>query len=373
MRWPTKIETVSKVSLGKGSPAISYGAELLLDGLMNDPTANRWTEYNGAYCDLVWGRFLFPTPIVPPYTIRVKRSGAAGNFRIGVQQVVPVLTIGKQYRVTGWAASNGTETPRIFGNPAADYWIGGATTGWSPFDFIIVADATSIRFGLETANIGGLVSYDGCSVTEAITAIAYYDMKPAGDIVPDLSVKGNDATIEGPTHSRTILGDAMQFDGVDDTLDITGITSTSQTYTFSLWLNSNTPASTNQFLLDVETGRLILGFFTATNGVIGFHDGVWHDIGASPNDGLWHHLVYLFDSANTVARLYIDGAQLGADQGYTPRNIGAQVAIGSRYSKDSSFFEGTIANFAMYEEVMTTAWITAEYAKGLPAGWHSDW
>lgn len=219
-----------------------------------------------------------------------------------------------------------------------------------------------------------LISMPSLSVDPSESGlIVGYNMKPEGDRLIDVSSSGFDGTIDGATHENTTMGPALRFDGVDDYINVDSIASTNKTYTFSMWVNTSTGLTTNRFIFDSSGGRLILGFYTSTSGKIGFYDGSWHDLGDSPNDGLWHHLVWLFDSTAGEGKLYKDGTQFGSTLSYTGCDLGSSSRIFSNFNNTGSYLNGSILNFHIYDELKSTDWITAEYNRGKTALWKTDY
>lgn len=82
-----------------------------------------------------------------------------------------------------------------------------------------------------------------------------------------------------------------------------------------------------------------------------------------PNDGDWHHVVLVYDGANSGQKLYIDGVEVAS--GSAAASIGAHTGkggIGGKISGNDSFgnssaafFTGKMDAFAVYETAMTLA------------------
>jgi hypothetical protein len=78
-----------------------------------------------------------------------------------------ILSVGKFYRVRGFARSNGVTSPRI-STGVSHFWYGSTDTNWQPIDFYFTADDTRIRFFDYTAG-AGYVEFDEMSVEEVLT------------------------------------------------------------------------------------------------------------------------------------------------------------------------------------------------------------
>ena len=369
MRWPTKVQTVSRSRLIGEVPPITYGTELVVNNTLSGADwGDDWDETAG--CDLSKSFILVGPDGDASSFLEVVKDTSASPWG-GYQEI---LTVGERYIIAGWARSNnGNEEPRVF-DTGVTVWTGTTSTSWQLMYGEFVATTTRVQFGgTGGAAADGADFYKPSIKQVSPNIVAIYDMKPAGNVVPDEWYSGNDATIHGPTQGSTQLGSAMSFDGVDDYLDLTGMVSTVGTYTFNMWIRCDTADTTDQYIMDVETGRFILAFFTSAPGQIGFYDGAWRSIGDAPNDGLWHHLVWLFDGVNSEGSLYIDALSYGVTQTYTAKNIGGAVAIGSRYTANTAFLNFDMAQFEIYTELKSTDWITEEYEKGQLAVWHTDW
>lgn len=193
------------------------------------------------------------------------------------------------------------------------------------------------------------------------TLVASFLNKAVKGTANDYSVSQNNGTPTNVLFNRV----GADFNGSTD-ISVTGLTSTNGTYTFSMWAKSSFADSTTDYLFDTQSGRLIIAWFGNTNGKIGYYDGSWHEPGDAPNDGAWHHIVFLLDGVNSEGKVYIDGTQLGATQTYTSKNIGGNVNIGGFYSGAANNFTGNIKDFRIYEEEKSDSWIKNEHQKGVP-------
>jgi len=157
------------------------------------------------------------------------------------------------------------------------------------------------------------------------------------------------------------VGKAYEFDGSDDFINISGFTSTSKTYSFTMWAKSNaTGDTTNRYLFDSQSDRFVLEWFTDTAGKIGYFDGSDVSITDTPVDGNWHHLAYVFDNGAATGTLYIDGTSAGSGS-YTGRDIGGSVIIGAGFTGVSANFNGTIDEFHIWNRSLNSTEISQLY------------
>jgi hypothetical protein len=372
MRWPTKTQTVSRARLIGDNPEVTYGGDLVVN---NTFAGTDWADdWDGTLGVTLSRLFILVGPDGDSSNyLHVEKTGGVNPW--AAYGAIDILTVGRRYRIGGWArSSNGNEEPRAF-DTGVTVWTGTTSTSWQPLTGEFLATTTRIQWGGTGGGVGdGIHLYKPTVEPVVYAPVAIYDMKPAtGVTVPDNSANLYDATIAGPNQRSTQIGSAMHFDGVDDYLDVTGIISTVQTYTFNMWLRSSMGATTLKYIMDFQTGRLILGFFS-NGGNLGYFDGVaWREFGSPINDGLWHHLVWLFDDDNSEGTLYLDNAQYGATLTYAGVNLGGNVAIGALSNGTSNFLEADIAHISIYDELKSTDWIAEEYARGQLVGFHTDW
>lgn len=156
----------------------------------------------------------------------------------------------------------------------------------------------------------------------------------SGGKIFDLSGNNNTGTLHNDvTWKPGKFGSSLDFAGSDDYVDVTGITA-GKNHTIAFWGYLKSPPNTESYLVDIQTGRIIVGM---TEGNFQFYDGTtWRGYGEgiayNPYLNAWHHYAFTFDGSATIARLYIDGILKGSNTMYWPKNIGGTVRIGKRYS-----------------------------------------
>ncbi|MDD5750138.1 MAG: prepilin-type N-terminal cleavage/methylation domain-containing protein [Candidatus Pacebacteria bacterium] len=190
----------------------------------------------------------------------------------------------------------------------------------------------------------------------------------SGTTVYDDSGNDNNGTISGATVVDGVVDKALSFDGVNDYLNLTGIsTNNGGNLTIAFWANFLVYDGTD-FILDIETGRLLIGL---NGGNFRFYDTTWKDygsgVGVSSYLNAWHHYVFVFNAnANPdVAQLYIDGYLNGTNSTYSARDVGGAVALMARYSRDQAFVRGIIDDLRIYGEPFVQAQVEQLYAQGL--------
>ncbi len=233
-----------------------------------------------------------------------------------------------------------------YGNPSAE-------NGFSNSDFS--TEATNYTLGTIASE----------EVTPGPIAYWKFD-EGTGTTAEDSTINNNDGTISGATwqtEDQCVSEKCLYFDGASG-VDITGFTSTSQTYTFSVWVRTNAPDDNLNYLFDSATGRLIFGWAQDTPGEIAFYDISWKGFGQNPNDGEWHHLALVLNDNTSEGTLYIDGSQFGSTLTYSGRNIGGATKLANHNTATNAGFTGFMDEFKIYPYARTPEQIKADYNQG---------
>ena len=131
----------------------------------------------------------------------------------------------------------------------------------------------------------------------------------------------------------------LKFNGVDDGMSLTGLTSPSTPIT--AWFGysaTNAESNTNRLLLDIETGRTFLGASVDVAGNIGYYDGDYSRFAADSNA----LKVLTYDLVEDNAKIRIDGTQEYSDTTYDQRAIGGQIGLFAIFPVDANFLAGNL-------------------------------
>ena len=133
-------------------------ANLIVDGNMEGVDTSSWTnvgatlskETTSPHRETNWLKILNPTD-----------SKTATNQDI--------LTIGKTYRITGWARGDGgTGYPKVY-QGVVNLWVGATSTTWQYFDVTFTATVnTLLYFQNQTNNTGDYCGFDDIRVEEVL-------------------------------------------------------------------------------------------------------------------------------------------------------------------------------------------------------------
>lgn len=137
------------------------GSEKLVDGNMEAVGTDDWT---------IGGNTTATKETASPHsgTRNMKLLAQAVGGLAYPQARQAVLTVGKKYRVTGWARSDGTETPYI--TDGITRWTGTTSTDWQYFDVTFVAGTVNIIYVFTITDPGGteFVEFDDLTVFEVL-------------------------------------------------------------------------------------------------------------------------------------------------------------------------------------------------------------
>ena len=171
-----------RMGLAQHDPQSTPEAELLADNDMETGDTSAWTVFNSGTLSKETGT----------------RTGGSGTqvLRIAYNSVSNpgtsqnIATIGKTYRVTGWARGDGTGIPRV-GDASATRWTGTSSASWQYFDVIYVQAGSGLVYFLSTIAGAGYVEFDDVSVKLVVPRTL------------DVSGKGKHATFGNGSTSTT--------------------------------------------------------------------------------------------------------------------------------------------------------------------------
>ena len=248
-------------------------------------------------------------------------------------------------------------------------------------------------------------------IDPSTVALWHFD-EESGSTVYDATANHNDGTIHGATWVGTdggqwdnrsdvkfSSGSAMQFDGVDDFIDIGTSLSYSFThddFTIEAWIKTTSGKFDNEIVAKggscADGGYKLITHEGPLRGSFSNQDAKpYYEIvyNQTVNDGNWHHVVFVvkgLKTSNTYAYLYIDGEkapiQCGRinytymDGGWievgegpfdtTTWNISTNSSLGIGYSKNAVcpyFFDGIIDEVMILNKSLSAGEIKAQYER----------
>ncbi len=210
-----------------------------------------------------------------------------------------------------------------------------------------------------------------------VNLIAYYKFdETVGNIAVDSTDNQNGTISANVTKGVAgIIGTAFNFTASNPSIvDITGLSDTSGTYSFSFWASPlNTTAS--QFLLDTASGRIALIMHTAETGWnIGYYTSgdAYQSFGVSPELNVLKHYVIVLDGLNNKGILYINSVMQPTNTTYTDTNIGGGYVYIGGFTASANLYQGVLDEFAIFNETLTQARVIQLYNGGLGITWTDD-
>ena len=226
-------------------------------------------------------------------------------------------------------------------------------------------------------------------VTDSLFAYWSFDSSTVkGDVVEDVA-GANDATMkDGAQIVAGMVGDAIQFDGVDDHFDmdiLEGFGPKLAAFTFELCLKTTVTADwTTLFkvLNDGCTTALGIDLNRTGNGGWAYAPVNSHfylrsedclavapEIKVSIYDNKWHHIAWVMgDAANNSTVVYVDGKAVEATMAFetNPAEFAdfmhpVYLGAGNNRGKIERFCPATVDEFRLYTKGLTAAEVAQNY------------
>lgn len=164
---------------------------------------------------------------------------------------------------------------------------------------------------------------------------------------------------------------AVAFDGVDDRLAFSGTAGATQTV--AVWVKADrgtildTHAANNPDGLQLDVNRLQI---TVNNDTMAGGDRSFHNLPFSLPENEWSHLAVTVDTANWVAKVYVNGAQVASQALDHPSSkskiIEAPVLIGAERGDGGDGLHGYLDDLRIYSTVLSASQIKALYEQSAP-------
>jgi hypothetical protein len=312
----------------------------LIDGDMEAADVSAWTATSGTLSKVT------TDPQAGSQNLRSTATvGAGAKFPSAYQDI---LTIGKRYRITGYARSDGSHIPLIAN--ATVRWTGTTETSWQYFDISITATATILQFVFQVTDPVGTEYVDFDSIT--VTELQSY--------TKDRSGNGNDAIFGGGVVANypTFSDGRYTFDGTNDYIEV-NLGSTPDDFTISVYFKWNSNDTANlifvfydsdkkYYLLTKSTDTIFIGFNNKYTGILA---GLYNQFN---NDNV---LSFVFKKGQDYADVYLNGnlheqKTSGTLDATTTDDVANNILVGgtttvSQYAEcdiNSFFFHNTALN-----------------------------
>ena len=134
---------------------------------------------------------------------------------------------------------------------------------------------------------------------------------------------------------------AVDFDGSDDQLNLTGLTNAASDYSCAI-VNTNT--ASNSFNFDSQSGRLIVDGRGSSKGA--YYDGAWK---GSSHSGTAQSLNTFFLVSPSSGETYKNGTAVNTGLTYTQKAIGGTVILGADYGSPATAVNGPYQEFILWD------------------------
>jgi len=186
-----------------------------------------------------------------------------------------------------------------------------------------------------------------------------------------LNPRGNDASPKGYNRAALYSGKALDFDGVNDSVNLDGFTLSGTTATFVFNLKADSPSFTSKYVFDT-TQRWRVGQ-TDTANKFGFHDAVtWRDSIQELTAGEWYNIAIVV--SNTDVEILWNGQSINDTfTGVNPLSWASltDFKLGSNLVPSGGYLDGQMAGFKIFNTALTAAQVADLYnnpEKVVPTG-----
>ena len=150
-------------------------------------------------------------------------------------------------------------------------------------------------------------------------------------------------------------GKALDFDGVNDYVNLDGFTMSGNTATFCFYADVDNDA----YVFDINPNRFILLHNTA-EGIRVYNNTTWSNYGLIEREAT---LFYTIVCDGTSQSVYVNGQKFGDTKTVTALNLSAatQFKLGSNYLGSGTFYNGTLSNYRIFNTALTAAQVADLY------------
>ena len=177
----------------------------------------------------------------------------------------------------------------------------------------------------------------------------------------DGTLVGGATTIVDPNR-----GEVLDLSGSGDFVQVSGMFAEPANVTLAAWVNLENVGNQGSDLISLGDNVSLRLDLASGNGVGGhFYDGsTWTTMNSGQYvEGTgWRHVAYVFDDANDVHTIYIDGVAIGsaATTGSISYSLGANTLIGMHGNGDADYaFDGQIDDARVYTRALSADEIAA--------------
>jgi len=397
--------------VGSSIKVYKDGKDITNDFYWHDGDGNQgWADWNGPFriganpLGIGWFKGIIDEAAI--YNRALSSEEVLANYNSVIPPVVTieaptigeVLSKGTQYAISWEASDNRALSPEAFTlwyttNEGTDWQqvttevLGSFETTyiWNVPDTITNEAMISIEAVDSDGNIGYGISGKFAIVLDASLVGHWSFDEGSGDTVADSSGRGNNGTRYGATwvDSKTGLGKALSFDGVDDYVLVPDSDSLDmQNITIMAWVDLTSWSNGASKRIISHSWPGIHGIWEGYELVVGGDNGIlsvglWKDYPPDPKGfesvyslsehlNSWHHVAITYDYAQQKGVIYINGAPDKTTNGISvsmtpsdlPLLIGAMTQGASGYDSN---WNGAIDEVRIYNRALSSDEVKAIY------------
>jgi hypothetical protein len=253
-------------------------------------------------------------------------------------------------------------------------------TGPGHRDELVYTPPATVFIGEDTFEY---LAGDGTGLTSAGTVTI--DVRPmtmngywtfdegAGAVAADETVNGRDGTLVGPTWTTGTFGGALDFDGVNDHIDVPALDLDENRVTFSAWIRRDGTQTNWAGLVVSRQGSTLAGLHFGLNEELRYtwnnEPSTWGwDSGLVPPDGQWVFVALVVEPDRATIYLY-DGTLTSAVNNvpHAPEAFDGITRIGWNSSSGGRRFDGTLDDVRVYGHALSALEVDALARIGGPA------
>ena len=184
-----------------------------------------------------------------------------------------------------------------------------------------------------------------------------------------INPRGNDQSPKGYNRAALYSGKALDFDGVNDNVDLDGFTMSGNNYSFAFCLKAD--AWNNfDYIFDIHPNRFIIASQPANN--LAIYDGNSWQVFGEINDTTNTNF-FTITIEGTISKAYLNGVQFGSTLNIASRDFSnaTKCALMMAYDGTGLFFPGKMSGFKAFDVALTAAQVADLYnnpEKAVPTG-----
>jgi len=203
--------------------------------------------------------------------------------------------------------------------------------------------------------------------TPEVVAIWHFD-EGDGVTAHDTSGNGNHGTIQGAQWVSGRLGTALEFDGIDDLVDVSSDVLPRTAFSVAFWFNAKAPfGSTTRMDLVAFKGVFIRNDERSQYGsnlaFTVYDNRRYPTVNPTfvPSSDRWYHLAATYDGKSI--RLYLNGKLSASEKAYVSENGGGDLGIGAyKWIPRTNVFRGIVDELAVYNGALAEDEIQVLYS-----------